>query len=62
MEMEGERIAFQAEAKARVTRRIIACVCNRFDSRVSQNICDVCVDRAFVLAYSHSTYTVQGDG
>ena len=27
MEMEGGRIAFQAEAKARVARRIIACVC-----------------------------------
>ena len=27
MDMEGERFAFLAEAKARVTRRIIACVC-----------------------------------
>ena len=27
MEMEWERIAFQAEEKARVARRIIACVC-----------------------------------
>ena len=27
MEMEGNVIAFQAEAKARVAPRIIACVC-----------------------------------
>ena len=27
MEMEGERIAFQDEAKVKIARQIIACVC-----------------------------------